>query len=651
MLLGIAISPLAQSEKPPDEPNTAWVITTTKTFSDMDGLGTPYAAGDSLTVNAGGTVTADISIGGSGSLNIIVNAGGLFIINPGISLLMTNANYIQVAEGGIIRGVGTSGSHITITFGSTATATNYFRTSNGGYIYLDYVDISGIYYFGVYLNGLVEVHNSTITGRLPLYTVNYGGEYVVTNSTITSNVVGSYCISGGVHLTARDVTFVSVTAARLTIGAYALRLVFAGCTYNGAAIASADIPGTAADYDIRIYEASLITETDGLPNVGISLSHPSMNENGRMYDRTNYLKIPGFLLYSPTDATGNTTLYLLNRSSYWRSGLAVISRIWQNWSNYGGVEATNAEWNITAARYGYHTDINSTWAGTGASVTLIAIETPDAEVNSTVRTYSTNVTVSANLSSKFNYTETVYINGTVRLNRDLTANVNVSVYNASDGYITNLMDTNHALPGNETVNLTDINSDTVLFWTPSREGQCFIHLAVTGANVTDQNVTEDFLISNLTNTASWLNTTTAGFKELNFGVFFEYRVIEPSMVHFYDKSVSEGCTIDYYAWDFGDGQGSEEANPTHAYSVPGTYTVTLTARNSNAVTVSYSSVIDVGIPKINMAIFLIVMAGVFCGLIAITIFRPGPKRVKTFMTGLIFVIIIVVVLLLQWTVE
>jgi len=36
----------------------------------------------------------------------------------------------------------------------------------------------------------------------------------------------------------------------------------------------------------------------------------------------------------------------------------------------------------------------------------------------------------------------------------------------------------------------------------------------------------------------------------------------------------------FYFWDFGDGNTSEAENPTHAYAVPGTYTVTLTVTNN-----------------------------------------------------------------------
>lgn len=45
---------------------------------------------------------------------------------------------------------------------------------------------------------------------------------------------------------------------------------------------------------------------------------------------------------------------------------------------------------------------------------------------------------------------------------------------------------------------------------------------------------------------------------------------------FTDESEGGGLS---YSWHFGDGQTSQEANPTHAYASPGTYTVTLTIAN------------------------------------------------------------------------
>jgi PKD repeat protein len=68
--------------------------------------------------------------------------------------------------------------------------------------------------------------------------------------------------------------------------------------------------------------------------------------------------------------------------------------------------------------------------------------------------------------------------------------------------------------------------------------------------------------------------------------------VVPLTVSFTDTSNGQ---IEAHAWDFGDGASSAQANPTHTYTVPGTYTVSLivtgsggsaTAINTNAVSVT-----------------------------------------------------------------
>jgi PKD repeat protein/Zn-dependent protease len=52
----------------------------------------------------------------------------------------------------------------------------------------------------------------------------------------------------------------------------------------------------------------------------------------------------------------------------------------------------------------------------------------------------------------------------------------------------------------------------------------------------------------------------------------------PLRISFFDRS--EGTLPLQYLWNFGDGSTSSERNPTHAYTLNGNYTVTLTVKNS-----------------------------------------------------------------------
>lgn len=51
----------------------------------------------------------------------------------------------------------------------------------------------------------------------------------------------------------------------------------------------------------------------------------------------------------------------------------------------------------------------------------------------------------------------------------------------------------------------------------------------------------------------------------------------PLTVAFTNTSSGDANYPNTYSWDFGDGNTSDQANPTHTYTEPGTYTVTLTA--------------------------------------------------------------------------
>ncbi|MEM6272030.1 MAG: PKD domain-containing protein [Bacteroidota bacterium] len=58
----------------------------------------------------------------------------------------------------------------------------------------------------------------------------------------------------------------------------------------------------------------------------------------------------------------------------------------------------------------------------------------------------------------------------------------------------------------------------------------------------------------------------------------------PLTVNFVDNSTANLSPIVGWAWDFGDGNNSNQQNPTHTFQNPGTYTVTLTVTDANGCT-------------------------------------------------------------------
>ena len=71
-------------------------------------------------------------------------------------------------------------------------------------------------------------------------------------------------------------------------------------------------------------------------------------------------------------------------------------------------------------------------------------------------------------------------------------------------------------------------------------------------------------------------------------------------VTFNNLSTDRDGTIESYQWDFGDGNSAKNANPSHTYASPGTYSVTLTVTDNDGLTDSIRKDIEVldgdGIP-------------------------------------------------------
>ncbi|GAB5555832.1 MAG: hypothetical protein SchgKO_00450 [Schleiferiaceae bacterium] len=64
-------------------------------------------------------------------------------------------------------------------------------------------------------------------------------------------------------------------------------------------------------------------------------------------------------------------------------------------------------------------------------------------------------------------------------------------------------------------------------------------------------------------------------------------------IHFTNNSVN----ADSYVWDFGDGNSSTDANPSHIYAMDGSYNVTLTANNAQGGSDMQTQTIDINPPS------------------------------------------------------
>jgi Zn-dependent metalloprotease/chitodextrinase len=69
---------------------------------------------------------------------------------------------------------------------------------------------------------------------------------------------------------------------------------------------------------------------------------------------------------------------------------------------------------------------------------------------------------------------------------------------------------------------------------------------------------------------------------------------DQSTVNFTDTSTCGNCTIESWSWVFGDGETSNEQNPSHTYAQDGMYKVTLNVTNNENVTDTVSIAIQVG---------------------------------------------------------
>jgi hypothetical protein len=357
----------------------AWTITTNSTAS-----GLPFINGDSIASVASAAkftwdiVNADLAIHANG----MTCNYGIIEQSAGTTIHVADTYAITINEGGQWRSLGTSGSRCAITGSSTTTAAHIISIYMGGKFYTNYADISAFYYgVSCFRAAIVDMYNSTITGVGRYAFFAYANNINLINCTIAT-AANYYCVWGnfGVYLNAINTAFTSVTNNYLITSDYSMRVSLAGCTYQGIAINADDFGITTQDIDIRIYEASAVSEGTPLAGVGVSITHPSMDTLGMAYDATNYLKIPMALSFPVTDAAGLSTLYLLQKNAYWPSGLAVISRAWKSWSDSAVAEAgDNQKYTITMAKVGYVSATDVDWAGNAMTGLVNAVSSGGAQ--------------------------------------------------------------------------------------------------------------------------------------------------------------------------------------------------------------------------------------------------------------------------------
>ena len=102
---------------------------------------------------------------------------------------------------------------------------------------------------------------------------------------------------------------------------------------------------------------------------------------------------------------------------------------------------------------------------------------------------------------------------------------------------------------------------------------------------------------------------------------FSYSPLSPQageVVSFTDRSYDPDGSIVSWCWDFGDGTTSSDRNPTHVYTSPGTYTVTLTVRDDRGAERSMSKTIQVkAVQAASTSAYVLVLAAAALVLLAV----------------------------------
>ncbi len=499
---------------------------------------------------------------------IVVKAGAMLTIDPGVEVLFNGAYFIRVEDGGGLIAEGTEADMITFTSNQAAPAggdwggIEYQAGSLGRLIYcnIEYAGYGGLGGIHVANNGTIIDHCkiSHCYGGLGGISAYYADNLQISNNTISSNYASTW--NGGISC---SYSTVSITGNIITGNNAALSSGGIGCGHATVSISNNTISGNSAAVHgggiVGSYSAITISNNTINSNTakehggGIYTDHGTVNiTNNTINGNSAATKAGGGIItfYSTVNITNNTVSG--NSAAYGGGGI-------RHW--YGTATITNNTVNSNSAAYGGGV---CTGYGTATISNNIIADNSAAVLGGGIYTHDNNAQISGN---------------TLQNN---TAGTGYGIYIVSGAPV--VTGNNLLNPGGYEV-YNDSTSDVEAsgnWWGTTEQWQIMDKIY----DWYDDTAKGEVLFypwadsyNNLVNIASFTANPV--------------QVISGDPVSFTDLSFGD---ISLWRWEFGDGQISRDQNPIHVYDRAGEYTVTLAiggaGGNDTVTMVDYIKVVD-----------------------------------------------------------
>jgi trimeric autotransporter adhesin len=464
------------------------------------------------------TITKNITIVGESQSNTIINAanfGNIFSINPGVNFTIFNitlANGNSTTYGGAIYNKGNTTIDNCIFTGNTAAGGG----SYGG--------------AAIYNGGNLTVSNSnfmanTITSFAGAIYGDTGSKTSVSNCSF----IGNTAANGGA-IWSRGVLNVTNSAFKNNYASSRGGAIFVTAGGSATVHYNSFVNNTAPT-------ASTIFLGSGTVNAEYnwwgSNSNPSTQTFGGV-DSNNWLYMTETII--PKNLNCSTNAVIINFNNIY-NGTAIVNI---DPANGHILDGTTVNFNSTFGSF----DPISTLTSNGIATTIFTTTHYGLDfINATTDNQTVPIPVTVNYPAPVADFTADNTNGTapntVKFTDESIGNISSYEWYFGDGYIS-----------------TEENP-THIYSTP---GTYTVTLIVTGPGGSDtKSFTNYITVNYAAPAANFTASITNGTKPMN--------------VQFNDLSTGN---VTSYNWDFGDGRTSTDENPTHVYSTPGTYTVTLT---------------------------------------------------------------------------